>query len=56
MQSLDYPIFCQRCQEPTYHEIRYRSDNTFIGRVLVCQDCGEKILQPLGSGTECQDC
>ena len=51
MQTLDYRTFCQRCQEPTYHEIRYRSDNTFVGKVLVCQDCGEKILQLLGSGT-----
>jgi len=56
MQSLDYRVFCQRCRELTYHEVRYRSDNAFVGRVLVCQDCGERILQPLGSGMECHGC
>ncbi len=40
----------------TYHEIRYRSDDRFIGRILICQDCGDEILQPIGTGTECKDC
>jgi len=35
MQSLDYKIFCKRCQIRTYHEIRYRSDFQFVGRLLV---------------------
>jgi len=56
MQSLDYQVFCRTCQEPTYREIRYRSDFQFVGRLLVCQNCGETILEPVGSGTVCQDC
>ncbi len=40
----------------TYHEIRYRSDDQFIGRILICQDCGDEILQPIGTGRECKDC
>ncbi len=56
MQSLDYQVFCQTCREPTYREIRYRSDYQFVGRLLVCQNCGEAILEPVGSGTACQDC
>jgi len=56
MQSMDLKIFCPRCREPTYREVRYRSDPQFIGRVLVCEHCGERILEPLGSGRECEDC
>ena len=50
MQSMDLKIFCPRCREPTYREVRYRSDPQFIGRVLVCEHCGERILEPLGPG------
>ena len=56
MQSMDLKIFCPRCREPTYREVRYRSDPQFIGRVLVCEHCGERILEPLASGRECEDC
>ena len=28
MQNLDRPAFCQPCQKPTQHQIRYRSDPT----------------------------
>src|SRR5438132_10785036 len=41
MQSLDYQVFCQTCRELTYREVRYRSDYQFVGRLLVCQNCGE---------------
>jgi len=50
------PGFCQTCRELTYREVRYRSDFQFVGRLLVCQNCGETILEPVGSGTACQDC
>jgi len=56
MQSLYYQVFCQTCRELTYREIRYRSDFQFVGRLLVCQNCGETIFEPVGSGTACQDC
>jgi len=29
MQSLDCKVFCRTCQEPTYRELRYRSDFQF---------------------------
>ncbi len=56
MQTLDYRIFCQGCKQPTYHEVRYRSDNQFIGRVLVCENCGERIFEPIAIGRMCEDC
>ena len=56
MQSLDCQVFCRICQGPAYRDIRYRSDYQFIGRLLVCQNCGEAIFEPVGSGTACQDC
>src|SRR3989442_1558633 len=56
MQSLDYQVFCQTCRELTYREVRYRSDFQFVGRLLVCQNCGETILEPVGTGTVCEDC
>jgi hypothetical protein len=56
MQSLDCKVFCRICKELTYREVRYRSDFQFVGRLLVCQNCGETILEPVGSGTVCQDC
>jgi hypothetical protein len=56
MQSLDYHVFCKTCEEPTYREIRYQSDFQFVGRLLVCESCGETILEPVGTGTACQDC
>src|SRR5216684_684731 len=49
-QSLDCKVFCRTCQETTYREVRYRSDFQFVGRLLVCQSCGETILEPVGSG------
>jgi len=48
MQNIERPTFCQPCQKPTPHQIRYRSDPDFIGRVLVCQNCGQRVLEPLG--------
>ncbi len=56
MQSLDYRVFCQTCRELTYREVRYRSDFQFVGRLLVCQNCGKTILEPVGTGTAYQDC
>src|SRR5438132_13114412 len=56
MQNLDRPAFCQPCQKPTNHQIRYRSDPDFVGRVLTCENCGQRKLEPLGPGTCCQDC
>gem|GEM_PF-6259861 len=56
MQSLNCKVFCRICKEPTYREVRYRSDFQFVGRLLVCQSCGETILEPVGTGTVCQDC
>ncbi len=55
MQSLDYQIFCKTCLELTYREVRYRSDFQFVGRLLVCQNCGKTILEPVGTGTARQD-
>src|SRR5439155_6038567 len=49
MQSPRLPVFCQTCRELTYREVRYRSDFQFVGRLLVCQNCGETILEPVGS-------
>jgi len=56
MQNIERPSFCQPCQKPTQHQIRYRSDPDFIGRVLMCENCGQRKLEPLGPGTCCQDC
>jgi len=56
MQSIERPVYCQPCQKPTPHQIRYRSDPDFIGRVLTCENCGQGKLEPLGPGTCCQDC
>ena len=56
LETLDYRIFCQGCRERTYHEIRYQSDNQFVGRVLICPNCDAQILEPIGPGTRCQDC
>ncbi len=56
MQSLDYRVFCQTCREPTYREVRYRSDYQFVGQLLVCRNRGETILEPVETGTACQDC
>src|SRR5437660_4465717 len=54
MQNIDRPTFCQPCQKPTPHQIRYRSDPDFVGRVLTCESCGQRKLEPLGPGTCCQ--
>src|SRR5439155_14494738 len=55
MQNLDRHAFCQPCQKPTQNQIRYRSDPDFIGRVLTCENCGQRKLEPLSLGTCCQD-
>lgn len=55
MKSLDYKISCGQYQEPTQHEIRYRADNDFVGRVLICVNCGDKILEPVGPAKCWQD-
>src|SRR5881396_4236927 len=50
MQNPERPAYCQPCQKPTNHQIRYRSDPDFVGRVLVCENCEQGILEPLGPG------
>ena len=45
MQNIDHPAFCQPCQKPTQHQIQYRSDPDFIGRVLVCENYGQRELE-----------
>ena len=47
--------WCYSCDTNTSHEIRYMSEHEFIGKILVCRDCGEKIKQPIG-GPGCSDC
>jgi hypothetical protein len=32
----------------------YRSDDEFIGKILVCEHCGETVFEPLRTG--CADC
>ncbi len=41
-------LWCYTCDRPTAHEIRYRSDPKFTGKLLVCRECGETIKQLLG--------
>jgi len=47
--------WCYSCDTNTSHEIRYMSEHEFIGKILVCKNCGEKIKQPIG-GPGCSDC
>ena len=47
--------WCYACDSNTGHEVRYMSEHDFIGKILVCKDCGEKIKQPIG-GPGCSDC
>ena len=53
-RSFEPQLFCKTCDNVTAHETRYRSDNEFIGKLLVCGHCGEQILEPLKTG--CADC
>src|SRR6266480_1464338 len=44
MQNIERPTYCQPCQKPTNHQIRYRSDPDFVGRVLVWENCEQGKL------------
>ena len=48
-------LWCYTCDKSTAHELRYRSDPEFIGKLLVCGDCGETVMEPL-VGRGCEDC
>lgn len=48
-------LSCYGCDRLAGHEVRYRSDAEFTGKLLVCQDCCETVKQPLG-GPGCDDC
>ena len=48
-------LWCYGCGRSTEHELRYRSDPDFTGKLLVCQTCGETVKEPLG-GSGCTDC
>ena len=53
-RSFEPLLFCKTCDDVTTHDTMYRADNEFIGKLLVCEHCGEKILEPLRTG--CADC
>jgi len=53
-RGLEPVLFCLTCDTSTTHETRYRSDNEFIGKILVCEHCGETVFEPLR--TVCADC
>ncbi len=48
LQRQDQVVWCDTCDRPTPREVRYRSDQVFVGKLLVCTECGEMIKQPLG--------
>src|SRR6266705_209481 len=41
-------LWCYSCDRLTGHEIRYMSELCFVGKLLVCQLCGETIREPVG--------
>jgi len=53
-RGLEPQLFCRTCSTSTTHETMYRSDNEFIGKILVCEHCGETVFEPLRTG--CADC
>jgi hypothetical protein len=53
--TLDALAFCKQCLAATPREVRCRSDDEFIGRVLVCEYCGDRTMEAL-NGTGCSDC
>jgi rubrerythrin len=53
-RGLEPQLFCRTCNVDRVHETRYRSDDEFIGKILVCEHCGETIFEPLRMG--CADC
>jgi hypothetical protein len=53
-RALEPVMFCRTCSIPRPLETRYRSDNEFIGKILVCEHCGETVFEPLRTG--CADC
>ncbi len=44
-------IWCYTCDGSTAHEVRYRSELDFVGKILVCRECGERIKEPLGGSS-----
>ena len=45
---LDQDAFwCSTCNRATTHEVRYMSEFTFTGKLLVCAECGETVKEPL---------
>ncbi len=53
-RGLEPVLFCKTCSTPTTHETMYRSDNEFIGKILVCEHCGQTVFEPVRIG--CADC
>src|SRR5438445_11525357 len=53
-RGLEPQLFCRTCSTNTTHETMYRSDDEFIGKILVCEHCGETVFEPLRTG--CADC
>ena len=41
-------LWCYACNKSTAHEVGFRSDPEFIGKLLVCRDWGDTIREPLG--------
>src|SRR6266568_1814832 len=54
VQSLDYRV-CQRCQQPKNHEADIHPTPSSSAECQALKNCGEEILEPLQSGTTCQD-
>jgi len=41
-------IWCGICEKQTPHDIRHIFASNFIGKLLVCRNCGETVRRPLG--------
>ncbi len=41
-------VWCYSCGKLTDHEVTYRSDSEFTGKLLKCKRCGEKAKRALG--------
>lgn len=52
--SFEPQLFCKTCDDVTTRDTRYCSDNEFIGKIIVCEHCGETVFEPLRMG--CADC
>jgi len=54
MAQASEPLWCYCCDRPTSHEARYMSELSFTGKLLVCNECGETIREPIrGPISEC---